>query len=709
MTSLFGDTREPLAARLRPRTLEEFVGQDHIIGHGRLLRRAIQMDRLGSLIFAGPPGTGKTTLAHLIAQTTSSEFTSLNAVLSGVKELRDAIADARSMRDRANRKTLLFVDEVHRWNKSQQDALLPWVENGTVVLIGATTENPFFEVNDALLSRSRVFTLLPLTDPEMRRILNYALANSEQGYGNYDIRLDDDAVDHLVRSAGGDARTLLNALELAVEAGPTPFPPTAGSTIAITLADAEESIQQRAVLYDKDGDYHFDTISAFIKSIRGSDTDAALYWLARMVEAGESPRFIFRRLLILAAEDIGLADPAAITVVEACAGAFERLGLPEGQYHLAEATLYLALAPKSNSANAYFAALEEIRKTHADVPLHLRDASRDGPARGDGVSYKYPHSYSNHWVAQQYLPASLHGRFFYRPGELGWEAQYVDDVAERRESIVEARLDALEENMVIAGTREVGWFRLDTSDRRSEIYEKILEVAAFERDDRTFVMGTGLFALIRRILSSSINGTVTVLPYDQGERDLISGTLHETIAAGMLTIAETITAFSEREAFETAIYRIPFPLLSGGENTLMEDIIRFFESVVLRTLRRWILVVPDLRGSTRLSDLITETHQSMETLKSVEEGALTDTGTVVESVLSRTGYFKGDSQEVEETFTRRIEESMISRWLSETSTLGSRLSEDDRTVIQQELRERVSGTRVTWTRRYRLYYGNHSS
>ncbi len=428
----------PLAARLRPRTLDEFVGQEHVVGPGRLLRRAIQADQISSLIFYGPPGTGKTTLARIIANTTHSRFVTLNAVLAGVAQLREVVAEAREQRSLYGRRTILFVDEVHRWNKAQQDAMLPWVENGTIIMIGATTENPWFSVNSALLSRSRVFQLVPLTEGDLRAVAEHALSDAERGYGALSVRIAPDALDHLIHVAGGDARSLLNALELAVET----TTPDAEGVIVVDVAVAEESIQQRAVLYDREGDYHFDTISAFIKSLRGSDPDAALYWLAKMVHAGEDPRFILRRMLISASEDIGLADPQALVVVQAAAAAFERVGLPEGQFHLAQAALYLATTEKSNTTLGYFDALEAVRTERRDeVPTHLKDASRDKEGFGHGEGYRYPHAYRDHWVAQQYLPDALRGQVFYKPSDQGYERAIGERVERRREAQLAAAIE----------------------------------------------------------------------------------------------------------------------------------------------------------------------------------------------------------------------------------------------------------------------------
>jgi putative ATPase len=426
----------PLAARMRPRTLDEFVGQEDIVGEGRLLRRAIESDRLfSSIILWGPPGTGKTSLAMIIANTTESHFETISAVLAGKPELRRVIKEAEERRKLYKKKTILFVDEVHRWNKAQQDALLPHVENGTITLIGATTENPYFEVIGALVSRSRIFQLRPLEDREVERVIENALQEEERGYGKRSVRTDDDALTHLVRVAGGDARNALNALELAVES----TPPDSQDTVHITLEVAQDSIQHRAVLYDKDGDAHYDTISAFIKSVRGSDPDAALYWLAKMLYAGEDPRFILRRLLILASEDIGLADPLGMVVAAAAAQSFEFVGLPEGVYPIVEATLYLATAPKSNTSDSYFKAYKLLEERGiVEVPRHLQDSHRDAAALGHGEGYEFPHEYPDHHIGQQYLPNALLGMSFYNPSDQGYEEQIKDRLAQWRRAQREA-------------------------------------------------------------------------------------------------------------------------------------------------------------------------------------------------------------------------------------------------------------------------------
>jgi putative ATPase len=416
----------PLAARMRPRSLEEFIGQEHILGEGKLLRRALQANRVfSSILLVGPPGSGKTTLARIIAHHTQAHFETLSAVFDGKQKLREILEEARERRKYRKERTLLFIDEVHRWNKAQQDALLPHIENGLLTFIGATTENPHFEIINALLSRSRIFQLHPLSEDDLKTLLLRALHDEERGYGKRAIRLDKDALIHFAQAANGDARHALNALELAVE---TTSPDEKG-LLHITLEVARESTQRR-IRYDKTGDAHYDTISAFIKSIRGSDPDAALYWLAKMLQSGEDPHFILRRLLILAGEDVGLADPNGLILANAAAQAFDRIGLPEGIYPLVEATLYLATAPKSNSAKGYFQAKKYLEKHDTgEVPAHLRDA-----AFGRNVGYVYPHDEEGHFAPQQYLPDSARGVEFYVPSSEGYEKEISRRLAQWRKS-----------------------------------------------------------------------------------------------------------------------------------------------------------------------------------------------------------------------------------------------------------------------------------
>ena len=419
------EKESPLAARMRPRTLEEVVGQQHIIGKGTLLYRAIKADKLSSVIFYGPPGTGKTTLAKVIAGATSSEFTQINATTAGKKDMEEVVEKAKDRQGMYGKKTILFIDEIHRFNKSQQDYLLPFVEDGTVTLIGATTENPYFEVNGALISRSIIFELKPLSNEDIGSLLDRAVTDKERGMGAYDAVLEEDAKAFLAEYSGGDARHALNAIELGIlttERGED-------GKIHITLDVAKECIQKRSLKYDKTGDNHYDTISAFIKSMRGSDPDAAVYYLARMLEAGEEVAFIARRIMICAAEDVGLADPNALNVAVSASLAVERLGMPEARIVLSEAAVYVATAPKSNAGYlAVDEAIDEVRNSGSlAVPTHLQDAHYKGAAKlGHGVGYLYAHDYPNHYVEQQYLPYELRGREFYSPTGNGYEIKIKD-------------------------------------------------------------------------------------------------------------------------------------------------------------------------------------------------------------------------------------------------------------------------------------------
>lgn len=416
------EKESPLAARLRPTTLDELVGQSHIIGKDKLLYRAIKADKISSIIFYGPPGTGKTTLARVIANTTSSEFTQINATAAGKKDMEEVISKAKDTLAMYARRTILFIDEIHRFNKGQQDYLLPFVEDGTIILIGATTENPYFEVNGALISRSIIFELKPLSRKDIKELIHRAVYDKEKGMGSFDAEIDDDAAEFLAELSGGDARHALNAVELGVMTTDR----SDDGKIHITLEVAEECIQKRRILYDKTGDNHYDTISAFIKSMRGSDPDAAVYYLAKMLYAGEEPAFVARRIMICASEDVGNADPIALTVAVNASLAVERVGMPEAQIILSQAATYVACAPKSNAAvNAISSATDEVKRSgNLPIPPHLQDAHYKGAQKlGRGTGYKYAHDYPNHYVEQQYLPYELTGKTFYEPSWNGYEAK----------------------------------------------------------------------------------------------------------------------------------------------------------------------------------------------------------------------------------------------------------------------------------------------
>lgn len=416
------ETSGPLASRMRPTTLDEVVGQQHIVGKDKLLYRAIKADKLSSIIFYGPPGTGKTTLAKVIAHTTSAEFMQINATSAGKKDMEEVVEQAKANQGMYQKKTILFIDEIHRFNKGQQDYLLPFVEDGTIILIGATTENPYFEVNGALLSRSVIFELKKLSADDIKTLIKRALTDKEKGMGAYDAQIDDDALDFLADVSNGDARAALTAIELGVLTTDR----AEDGIIHITIDVASECIQKRVISYDKKGDNHYDTISAFIKSMRGSDPDAAVYYLARMLYAGEDVKFIARRIMIVASEDIGNADPMAMVLASSAAAAVERVGMPEAQIILSQAVTYMACAPKSNAAyNAISEAMRVVKETKTPpVPAHLQDAHYGAAEKlGHGVGYKYAHDYPNHYVKQQYLPDGLTDQVFYRPSDIGYEAK----------------------------------------------------------------------------------------------------------------------------------------------------------------------------------------------------------------------------------------------------------------------------------------------
>ncbi len=588
------ERHQPLAFRMRPRVLDEYIGQDAIIGKGRLLRRAIQADQLSSVIFYGPPGTGKTTLARVIANTTKRHFSTLNAVLSGVKELRYEIEEAKNRLELFEQRTILFIDEVHRWNKSQQDALLPWVENGTFILIGATTENPFFEVNAALVSRSRIFQLKSLTETDLKEIALQALRDKSRGYGAFEVSFDQGALEHIIDVANGDARSLLNALQLAVETSVEHFPPPEKTHIHITGDAAEQSIQRKAVLYDKEGDYHFDVISAFIKSLRGSDPDASLYWLARMVSAGEDPKFIFRRMLISACEDVGLADPNAIVVVGADAQAFERIGFPEGRFHLTHAALYLATAPKSNSAMAFFDALKGVEEEAQDeVPNHLRDGNRDAKGFGHGQGYLYPHAFQDHWVAQQYLPTALQGKVYYQPSAQGYEKNIRSEVNRRREEQLESiESDAFVENLTYSpGDKDrERWLSRTTSERGAMlqgIRTTLFSSLTLRRSDRALICNAGHGLLLWEAYRQTPEGLVVAQVQTSDQMQHISHYADSLQSLDKPTIVqapleEVLSSLEEGLVFEVILGRNVLTRLTE-KSPLMDLLnVRLAEQGVLR-------------------------------------------------------------------------------------------------------------------------------
>ncbi|HHO52403.1 MAG TPA: AAA family ATPase [Deltaproteobacteria bacterium] len=702
---------EPLASRLRPRTLDEIAGQQHIVGPGRLLRRAIEADQLSSVIFYGPPGTGKTTLARVIANRTSARFVAINAVLAGIKDLRAAVERARAQRTELfGKRTILFVDEVHRFNKAQQDALLPWVEDGTLILVGATTENPYFEVNKALVSRSRLFRLEPLSDSDLHAVLRRALT-ADAGYGARRVILEPAASEHLVDVANGDARALLNALELAVETTPEDDQ----GRIVVDLGVAEESIQRRAVLYDREGDAHFDTISAFIKSIRGSDPDASLYWLSRMVYAGEDPRFILRRLIILASEDVGLAAPEALSVVTAAAAAFDRVGMPEGRFHLAHATLFLAACPKSNSAMGFFDALAAVASERTgDVPVALKDPSRDAKGSGHGEGYLYPHAYRDHWVAQQYLPEALQGRIFWRPSEQGWEGSIRDEVQRRREAQLAAMVEPLSEPLSWSADQDVErWMRRSlgaAGGRLQQLRDAVFEVAGVERHHLVADLSAGTGLLLWEAVRRAPEGHAWARAADSviaaGLEELARGLPElrrpRVVIGGLAELAEAARAEAVR--FDRLVGRDALGDVAGWAD----------EAAVLPGLLapggRLVLVVAQPARAQRLVQLAAWAlpgldpglHGAWSSAEEAIYAELAEPGGDVEAlagVLTQAGLI-ATAEELSLAGELRVDAGMVERWLAATpdswlGRLGQHLPASTKIEVAAAVRALVGRT-VPW-------------
>ena len=683
-SDLFSHQREallrrqaPLADRLRPRNLDEFVGQGAILAEGRLLRRAIAADRVGNLILHGPPGVGKTTLARIIANHTRAHFSSLNAVLAGVKDLRTEVSEAGRRLERHGLRTILFIDEVHRFNSAQQDALLPWVENGTLTLIGATTENPYFEVNKALVSRSRLFRLQALTPEDLNKLLESALRDPERGYGGRQIKLEPEAAAHLVDVASGDARSLLNALELAVDSTPTDD----NGVIRIDLGIAEESIQQRAVLYDKQGDAHFDTISAFIKSIRGSDADAALFWLARMIEAGENPRFIFRRMLISASEDVGLADPQAVVVVEACAAAFERIGLPEGLYPLAQAALYLACTEKSNSTGGFFEALRQVRNAQRqDVPSHLRDANRDGDAFGDGQGYRYPHAFREHWVAQQYLPDALQGEAFWAPSHQGWEGQRRERILERRAAQLAAAVEAEDAHPLLVSSgpdqpQLERWLQRQLAidgERLQTLRQRLWADLNWRRTDRVLMLGGRSLLWSLDPLAAVAEGGVMILcgsATDQPRLEAQLNLLDPLQRPALMGKPNDLDALSKNHNFEVIGGRLNQDDLKSS--TLMELWPTIAERTSSGAQLRLLLSESELGPASALLEhsqgaLAPEIANALNGLQGLETQWLSQKSEreALRQQLEASGWSL-ESTNWQESSSLRLDQSLMNRWLGE--------------------------------------------
>lgn len=704
--ALSSPKKEPLAARLRPKKLDDLVGQQHIIGKGRLLRRAIVADQLSSLIFYGPPGTGKTTLAKVIASHTSGHFMSLNAVLSGVVQIRSCIAEAQERQRLTRVKSILFIDEVHRFNKSQQDALLPHVENGTIIFIGATTENPFFEVNKALVSRSRLFELRQLSDQDLGDLIDKAITSSE-GYGAYAIELHQRARDHLIRMCNGDARTLLNALELAIE----PELKEGKTDIFIDLKIAEDSIQKKALLYDRDGDAHFDTISAFIKSLRGSDPDAALYWLAKMIDSGEDPRFIFRRLLISASEDVGLANPDCLTQVLACSQAFDVVGLPEGQFHLSQACLIISLSPKSNSTLGYFDALRSLAKVSGksdDVPQHLKDASRDSEELGHGSGYRYPHAYRGHWVAQQYLPDGLKGKVFFHPSDQGYENSVKDRVQSRREASLAAIHDANLHQLPLESQQkgDVHWENHDISNSQDlllALRDEILRLTQPKADELIcdLYAGTGLVSLecCRKMRSGGVYAIVQKKQEFETLTHLCSDLPQLSMPEIALADSSVATGWRKELVFDLIIAK---QLSSHAHVNVGNDAWRLSHN------GRLLICEQDLMMEQRLWELIPSQSESfskddLQSWKNIEEGFYREKAQPLKK-----RHYKGlhlvESSHRETVLNKRFCAQDIESWFSQSSPLSKWIERQKNTSTKEawakKFKHQLADTIQPWRRRY---------
>lgn len=708
----------PLADRMRPQTLDEFVGQEHILARGRLLRRAIQADQLSSIIFYGPPGTGKTTLARIIANTTKSQFISLNAVLSGVKNIRESIDRALTYRKEQQQKTILFVDEVHRFNKSQQDALLPHVENGTITLIGATTENPYFEVNKALVSRSRIFLLKSLTQIDLDNIITATLANEKKGFGQLNIRITQDARNHLSSVSNGDARALLNALELAIV---TSKKDTDG-IIHINLETAEDSIQQKAVLYDKDGDAHFDIISAFIKSMRGSDPDAALYWMSKMVYGGEDPKFLFRRMIIFAAEDVGLADPNALQIVTSAAQAFDYVGMPEGRFHLAEACLYLSTAAKSNSTFSFFDALEAVKnEARESIPNHIKDGSRDKKGLGHGEGYLYPHAYNDHWVAQQYMPDTLQGKVFYHPGNQGYEARISDAVMQKRDEQLSILMneDSAWDDQDLWKERTIN----DATHIYADLREKLFSLINLVPDNMVMNLNAGNCLLLRKIIHSINDEAVYAQIFNERERSVITHQfIHQKqintpilVDLNISCIEDSLKTFQKQEIQFDYLLGLSFFTLFENKaqilSLLKPMLTNSGQIVCIEKIPEFGQKLSSFLENNFPKKLLNQFKTAEDKIYSDKRNAKTNwSSSFSKDNIEQLG-FEMNAKELVFENQMNILPSKIDRWFdiksSQKQSLGNQLSEEladsEITNIKQTLIKQICNKTITWKSCWRFY------